>query len=133
MERNSVLIVDDDTVICNLLSLYLKRYGYEPEYVNSGGEALEKLAMQCYRAVITDLKMAGISGHDIIRHVKETTPDTVVVMITGSCDARDRELALVSGADYFFFKPFTMNDIVQSIEQTALSYQEKEKRDQVSI
>jgi len=109
-------VVDDDTIICKLLTTYLERHGFEPHSAHNGEDALEILADKEFFSVITDLKMGKISGQDIIRHVKKTHPETRVVMITGSCNKKDEHDAYQNGVDEFFFKPFSMAAILSYLQ-----------------
>lgn len=114
--KKPILVVDDDTIICKLLTTYLDRSGFESHSANSGEHAMDILAEKQFFAVITDLKMGSLSGQDIIRHVKRTHPETRVVMITGSCNETDENEAYQNGVDDFFFKPFSMNAILSCLQ-----------------
>lgn len=114
-----ILVVDDDTLICKLLSTYLERHGFECHSSHSGEDALELLAERHYSGVITDLKMGEISGQDIIRHVKSAQPDATVIMITGSCDETDEKEAYHNGVDEFYYKPFSMEAILSCLQHSS--------------
>jgi DNA-binding response OmpR family regulator len=114
-----ILVVDDDIIICKLLTTYLHQHGFECHSVHSGEDALEVLAETQFHSVITDLKMEGISGQAVIRRVKSAHPDTKVVMITGSCDETDKKEAFQNGVDDFFYKPFSMKAILNSLQHSS--------------
>jgi CheY-like chemotaxis protein len=111
----TVLIVDDEKIICELLVTYLQQRGYETRAVHSGEEALEALKTQSFDVVITDLYMPGISGFEVIRYVNDFFPETVLLMITGSACQNDRATALECGADEFLLKPVVLGDLLRHL------------------
>ncbi len=115
MQTTKILIVDDDQVICNLLVAFLKQEGFDASSVGSGEEAIRQFDAIGYHIVITDLKMPGLSGQDVLRHIKGASPQTVVVMITGSCSDSDRREAYENGADAYLAKPFDIDELLENL------------------
>ena len=110
-----ILIVDDEKIICELLTTFLGQKGYETRAVYSGEEALGVLEIDVFDVVITDLQMQKVSGFDVIRHVKDTLPETLIFMITGSGCQGDRSRALEYGVDQYFLKPVVLNDLLDHL------------------
>ncbi|MBN1578234.1 MAG: response regulator, partial [Chitinispirillaceae bacterium] len=82
-EKKHILVVDDEFSICEVLGQYLKKDGYNVTMASSGEEALEVLGRTAVHLIISDIKMPGISGVDLLKHVKETNGALPVLMTTG--------------------------------------------------
>lgn len=115
MEATKVLVVDDDRVICDLLVAFLNQEGFDASSVASGEEAIEEFDNVGHHIVITDLKMPGLNGLDVLRHVKDAANQTVVIMITGSCSDSDRLEAYDNGVDAYLGKPFNIEDLLDNM------------------
>ena len=83
MSSTKILIVDDELIMRESLAGWLERDGHTVQTAPSGEEALEILKEVRFDILLVDIKMEGISGLDVLRHVKENDPDVAVVMITG--------------------------------------------------
>jgi len=88
-----ILLVDDEESIRTVLGITLADYGYEVLKAGSGGEALQLFRERKPAIVLTDIKMPGMDGIQVLRKIKEESPDTEVIMITGHGDI---ELAISS-------------------------------------
>ena len=107
-----VLVVDDEPNICDLLNELLSRQGYDAiETCLNGQEALDKVRASHYDMVISDLKMPGISGIELIRTVKTESPDTATVLVTGFATVETAVEALRFGADDYVTKPFNIEEL----------------------
>ena len=112
-----ILLVDDDPLTHKLILKYLK--GWDVESVYSGKEALEALQIRNFVIVITDLKMPGMSGIELLHEIKATYSHRVqVIIITVSDQLKDFFNALHGGANDFLLKPFQKEDLVEVIEHT---------------
>ncbi len=100
----TVLLVDDDKELCELLTDYLQGEGFVCASVNSGLQALEQLAVQSYDAIVLDIMMPQMSGLELLPQLRKryTTP---VIMLTGRGDDIDRIVGLELGADDYLGKP----------------------------
>lgn len=101
-----LLVVDDNLEIQKLLTMYLGRLGFEVDTAQDGEEALSKLLAKEFTAVISDIDMPGIDGLTLCQSVKKSSPETKVIMMTGSRSPEIFSTCLERGADYCFFKPF---------------------------
>lgn len=110
-----ILLVDDQKSLRRSLSLMLQGAGFETEEAESGEEALSHLGKQRYGLVITDLRMGGMSGVDLLREIKRVNPSLPVILITayGSIDSAVDAMRL--GAFDYLTKPFREQDILEKI------------------
>ena len=81
--RNRVLIVDDSTPILDIFGNYFRDAGFEMVLASSGGEAISRIDEKPFNVVVTDLRMNPVSGLDVIKHIKNNSPDTEVIVLTG--------------------------------------------------
>ena len=109
--KGRILIVDDERAICLAIQRLLGGRGYDVEATLSGEEALEKLGRTRYHLVITDLTLPGLSGMDLLRSVRERTPETAVIMITAHGSERAAVEAMKLGAADYLPKPFDNDEL----------------------
>jgi DNA-binding NtrC family response regulator len=114
--RERLLIVDDAVDTLEVLERNLSAQGYEVLRAQAVAQAVELLALTPVDLVITDLKMPGASGLELVRHVREKLPDTAVMMITGYASIEGAVEAVKLGAEDYLPKPFTQDEL-----QTAVS------------
>lgn len=115
--RPKILIVDDEQDICRALTFLLKREDYDVAAVNSGEEALEKIAKENYDVVITDLKMGKVDGMTVLEKTKEMSPDTAVLMITAFASIESAVEAMKKGAVDYIVKPFHNEEIRLTVKR----------------
>lgn len=122
--RPSVLVVDDEPDMCDLIRDFLSREGYEVETVTGGAQALERLRRRYFDVVVTDLRMPEMDGMALLSEAKGIDPDVLVILITafGSIDLAIE--AMRAGAFYFVTKPFKMRQlealVAKAVEQRRL-------------
>ena len=112
-----VLIIDDETDICYLLSTLLKQKNLDADYVNTLTDAAMILKEKTPEIVFLDNHLPDGLGVNFIEYIKSNYPGVKIVMITAHDNADDRQKALNEGADYFIGKPFTRDVIYQTVEQ----------------
>ena len=112
-----VLIIDDETDICYLLSTLLKQKNLETEYVNTLSDATLALRKETPEIIFLDNHLPDGLGMNYIEYIKNNYPSSKIVMITAHDTAADRSKALSEGADYFISKPFTREVIYRTVEQ----------------
>lgn len=110
-----VLVVDDEGAIRYSVSKTLQRVGYRVSEASSGEEALELIAEQEFTVVLTDIKMPGIDGVELLRQIKELTPDSSVILMTGYASLNTAIEALRLGAHDYLIKPSSSQDIKNSV------------------
>ncbi|UCG66380.1 MAG: response regulator [Deltaproteobacteria bacterium] len=110
-----ILIVDDEKAIRDILSNTLVCWGYQVAVASSGIEALNLFLRRSFDLVLTDLNMPGIDGWTLAIHVKDKSPNTPVGLMT----AQDKEGVMKklegSCVDFALFKPFTLEDIEETV------------------
>jgi len=106
-----ILIVDDEKGMREFLSIMLKKEGYDPVTAENGQKAIAMLQEDVYDLVITDVRMPKAGGVDVLKAVKETSPDTVVIMITAYATAETAVEAMKEGAYDYIMKPFKVDEI----------------------
>ncbi len=106
-----ILIVDDERSMRDVLSIMLKRAGYDVTVANDGEEAIAQIEKELFDLVITDLKMPKVGGLDVLKAVKECSPDSVVLIITAFASAESAVEAMKLGAFDYLPKPFQVDEV----------------------
>jgi DNA-binding NtrC family response regulator len=117
MEQTKILVVDDELIIRESLVGWLKRDGYDVQSVPSGEEALEILKVKGFDIMLLDIQMDGISGMDVLKHVKEHYPETDVIMVTAFGSIPSAVQAMRSHAFDYLLKPFDPDELGVLIEK----------------
>ena len=113
-----LLVVDDAADTREVLQRNLSRSGYKVFTAGGVAEAVRLLETTSIDLVITDLKMPGASGFDLIRHVRENYPDSEVMTITGYPSIEGAVKAVKSGAEDYLAKPFTQQELLTAVKKT---------------
>ncbi len=114
-----VLIVDDEKAMVLALRGLLAKEGYEVDTAGGGAEALERIERGRYHVVVTDLRMDGVDGMQVLEHARRTDPDVGVVMITAHGSEKAAVQAMKLGAADYLPKPFD-NDEVRAVVRRAV-------------
>jgi DNA-binding response OmpR family regulator len=109
-----VLVIDDDVELCNLVSRFLVREGFQIDSVNGGAQGIERALSGDYALVVLDVMMPEMSGFDVLRRIRAESP-LPVLMLTARGDALDRVLGLEMGADDYLPKPFSPPELAARI------------------
>lgn len=117
-ESIKILVVDDDSSIRNMLSIVLKKNGYNVVCSETSEAALKKLKNETFDMIITDIKMPGISGIDLLKKIKTIHPEIPVIMITAFASANDAVEAMKLGAEDYITKPFNLDELKLIIEKS---------------
>jgi two-component system response regulator PilR (NtrC family) len=114
---SKILIIDDEQSMRDFLTIMLKREGYDVVTAENGGNALKAVQTEIFDLVISDVKMSGLNGIDVLRAVKEISPETVVIMITAYATAETAVEAMKLGAYDYITKPFKVDEIKLVIQK----------------
>jgi DNA-binding NtrC family response regulator len=117
MERYRIMIIDDEKIVGDMAKMSLEREGYHVETFLNGESALARLKEERFDVVVTDLKMKGIDGMEVLKTVKELYPDTKVIMITAFANLDTAIEALRGDVHDFFPKPVKIKELKVSIER----------------
>lgn len=115
LEKKHILIVDDDTRICDLLEKFLSKNGYLVSAVHSAEQARQILAGLEFDLIILDVMMPRESGIELTSHLREKNK-TPIILLTAKGDAEDRILGLEAGADDYLPKPFEPMELLLRIK-----------------
>ncbi len=107
----SILIVDDERSMRDFLKILLTKEGYKVEVAANGATAITLLNEQLFDLVITDIKMDGMDGLELLNSIKEEWPGLPVVMITAFASPDDAVFAMKNGAFDYISKPFNVDEI----------------------
>ena len=113
----TILIVDDEEAIRNILSRKLEVDGYHCEVAADGKEALWKAFMKDFDLVLMDIKMPGLSGMEALPQMVTNHPDTCVIMMTAVVDTETAVQAMRLGAYDYVTKPFDLDDLSMRVEK----------------
>jgi two-component system response regulator PilR (NtrC family) len=131
----SILIVDDEEVLQDVLSSLLRKEGYDVLSARSGEEGLEVLAENDDDLVLLDLMLPGISGQDVLQKIRRSDPDTVVVVVTAYSSIEGAIEAMRSGAFHYIPKPFKNQEVLltvrKGLEQRRLTTENRSLREQL--
>ncbi|MGH7453989.1 MAG: sigma-54-dependent transcriptional regulator, partial [bacterium] len=116
-DKGRILAVDDTSSTLELLQRNLTSQGYQVFTTPNVAEAIRLLESTPVDLVITDLKMPGASGMDLIRHLRENFKDIEVMMITGYPTIEGAVTAVKSGAEDFLAKPFTDEELFSAVQR----------------
>jgi DNA-binding NtrC family response regulator len=115
--HEKILVVDDEEHVRVLFSRVLQKEGYEVDCASSGNEAIDKLAKDSFDLVVTDLKMDGIDGLDLVRKGKTVNKGLPFILITGYGTAHTAVSAAKEGADVFLMKPIDMTELKSAVKK----------------
>ena len=110
-ELKHILVVDDEEYILEMLDDFLTFQGYAVTKANSGAKAMEKIAEMQPQVVIMDIKMPGLSGLEVLSHVKDQHKDTFVIMLSAFGDMATIISARNQGADFYLQKPVDLKQL----------------------
>ena len=113
-----ILVVDDDSSIRNMLAIVLKEEGYGVTVADSSESALREMKTEAFDLVISDIKMPGISGIQLLKKLKTINVEIPVIMITAFASANDAVEAMKLGAEDYVTKPFNLDELKLIIEKS---------------
>lgn len=121
VNKQKILIVDDDNNIAELISLYLTKECFEPMIVNDGESALEAMKSFQPNLILLDLMLPGIDGYQVCREVRATST-TPIIMLSAKGEVFDKVLGLELGADDYMEKPFDSKELVARVKAVLRRY-----------
>jgi len=117
MTSPTVLIVDDDSSFRRVLEYQLKQVGYDVFKAEDGKKALEVFSQNRCHAVLTDLDMPELSGNELLKAVKQQSPDTPVIVITAYGTIDSAVEAMKAGAFHYLTKPLNRDALLHTLDQ----------------
>ena len=106
-----ILVIDDEEQIVLVLTMALSKYGFNVEIATNGVEGIRKFDEECFDLVITDIRMPGLGGNDVVKYVRNSEKYfTPVIGITGTPWLLEDKYF-----DAVFTKPFAIRDLVETV------------------
>src|SRR5881227_3999429 len=131
----SILVVDDEMGILDVLRILLKGEGFDVTTAQGGKAGLEALKGDPPDIVLTDIKMPGVSGTEILAAVRDQDPETPVILMTAQASLQSAIQAVNQGAFYYIQKPFSNDDLVaicrRAAEQRLLKAENKQLKQEI--
>lgn len=115
MNKEKILIVEDDSDINGLLCKILEKEGFETVSAYSGSEALLRLSVEHFDMMLLDLMIPGISGEEVIKQLREKENEIPVLVVTAKASLEDKVSVLNLGADDYLTKPFENEEVVARV------------------
>ena len=130
-----LLIVDDEEIALRNLQHVMEKEGYQVTAAQSGSDAITFLASRRFDVVLTDLRMEGVDGMDVLKKCRELQANAEVIFITGYATAESAVQALKHGAFYYIAKPFRLDEVrkvvAEALEKVRLRRENDELRREV--
>lgn len=124
--KQKILIVDDDTNIAELISLYLTKECFEAKIVEDGREAIRELIEFEPNLILLDLMLPGIDGYEVCRIIRKIS-SVPIIMLSAKGEVFDKVLGLELGADDYMIKPFDSKELVARVKAVLRRYQAKKE------
>mgnify|MGYP000428488689 CR=1 FL=1 len=115
MPNEKILVVDDDTNICELLRLYLEKEGYVVKIVNDGVSAINAFKQENPDLTLLDIMIPKLDGWQVCREIRKKS-NVPIIMITAKVETFDKVLGLELGADDYIVKPFDTKEVIARIK-----------------
>jgi len=125
----SVLIVDDEEIALKNLQHVMEKESYQVSATQSGVHAITLLREQKFDVVLTDLRMEGVDGMDVLKKCRELQPQAEVIFITGYATAESAVQALKHGAFYYIAKPFRLDEVRKVVAEAWAKVQLRREND----
>lgn len=121
MEKETILIVDDEKEIADLIEIHLVNEGYRVIKAKNGQEALEALSQQKVQLMILDIMMPGIDGLEVCRHTRKEN-NIPIIMLSAKSEDMDKIMGLSTGADDYLVKPFNVLELLARVKSQLRRY-----------
>lgn len=121
MMETRILVVDDDSNICDLIELYLQKEGYKVFKAYNGSEALKVFKEKQIDLIVLDIMMPELDGYEVLKEIRKSS-QIPVLMLTAKGETFDRVLGLELGADDYMVKPFEPKELIARIRAVLRRY-----------
>jgi DNA-binding NtrC family response regulator len=130
MAGERILVVDDEKSMCQFLSIMLRKEGYQITAVNSGKKAMESLKNQRFDVVLSDIRMSGMDGIEVLKEIKKLDPTLPVVIMTAYASQKTAIEAVNQGAFHYLIK-HAKNDEIKMVVRNALDMKRVRQENQL--
>ena len=118
-QNRDVMVLDDEPIVGDRLRPALEKEGFYVEVFTDSTAAMDRLKEKAFGVLVTDVKMRGPSGMDVLRFIREKAPGTRVIVITGYATIETSHEADALGAVQFLAKPFKLKDLVKLVAKSS--------------
>jgi DNA-binding response OmpR family regulator len=115
--KKRILVIEEDEEMRSLLKDFLLEEGFEPDSVNNGSEAFRRVVKEPFDLIITDIRMPGLTGLDILPGLKKLQPEASIIVITAFGSEEVFHKSLERGADAYLEKPIHLNKLRTLIQE----------------
>ena len=122
VNKQKILIVDDDENIAELISLYLAKECFDTKIVGDGESALEMIKTYQPNIMLLDIMLPGIDGYEVLREVRKSS-NLPIIMLSAKGEVFDKVLGLELGADDYIMKPFDSKEMVARVKAVLRRFQ----------
>ncbi|MEH0021866.1 MAG: sigma-54 dependent transcriptional regulator [Desulfobacter sp.] len=122
-----ILIVDDETDMCDLLGHLMEQEGWTPLIANTGKAALERMQEKEPDVMLLDMKMPGMDGMEVMQRTREILPDLPIVIVTAYAEVKGAIEAMKSGAHDYIGKPFEHHEVIRVVHRAVKEGELKRK------
>ena len=122
MDKEKILIVDDDENIAELISLYLNKECYETQIAADGASALEAFVEFMPNLILLDVMLPGMDGYQVCRELRQRS-SVPIIILSAKGEVFDKVLGLELGADDYMIKPFDSKELVARVKAVLRRYQ----------
>ncbi len=126
-----ILVVDDERNILRMLKKFLNKAGYDVETARNYEEAISKLQSTGFNLVLSDMKLPGKTGLDLLRYIKQLSPDLPVIIITAYGSIENAVEAMKEGASNYLTKPIEIEEMLAIIRHTLISKGNRQKESSI--
>ena len=116
-QKTNIIVIDDDAGIRLTLSKILEKEGYSVTCVDEGKKALEMCEKNSFDVALIDIRLPDMDGTEVTERIKEVSPSTVKIIVTGFPSLQNAVEALDHGADGYVLKPFDARDLLRMISE----------------
>jgi DNA-binding NtrC family response regulator len=116
LQKEKILVVDDDEMVLRSIVNILKIKGYETSIAKDGKEALMKIEDEFFNVLLLDIRLPDMTGIELLSLIKETKPKMRKIILTGYPDAKTAIDAVNKKADAYLIKPYNPNELLEQIE-----------------
>jgi len=120
MKSLKVLVIDDESVICDACHLVLSEKGHAVDYCTTGKSGLLAIERGAYDVILLDMKLPDIDGMEILETIRAEMPATYVIVMTGYSTMSNAVQAMKLGAADYLSKPFTDDELVEAVEKAPI-------------
>ncbi len=124
-----ILIIDDDMDMCNLLSRFLQKKGFETDASHSGNKGIAKFKESKFDVVLCDFRLGDKEGREVLKEIKQIDPYAIVIIITGYSDIKTAVDVIKSGAFDYITKPLIPEEVLNVISRALAASQSSEGAD----